>query len=210
MKLYLSSYRVPVPESLYNLFNKPINQLKGGIIINAGERRSVEDRKAKLEKLKADLDDIGLGDNDTIDLLSYKNPRELFISLEKYNYLYVAGGNSFDLADSIRRSGFDTLLPKLLSLGQVYIGESAGALICGPSLRGFNSMDENFLTDVEGIYEGLGIIDTIIVPHNDSPDPRFRGRYKDIKAKNPGYNVQALNDNQALVINGDKVSIVKA
>jgi dipeptidase E len=200
---------VPVVEPLVDLFEKPVNELIGGIIVNAGARRSEQERNSKLQNLKNDLETMGLSHNDTIDLLRYKSPQEMFAALKKYDYLYAAGGNSFDLVSAIHTSGFDDVLPKLLSMNKVYIGESAGAVVCGPSLRGFDVMDENKLTKAKDMYKGLGLIDMIIVPHNDSPDPRFKGRSKHIKVQNPEYVVKPLNDNQAVVINGKQVTAIE-
>ena len=99
------------------------------------------------------------------------------------------------------------ILKNAIDAGVVYIGESAGAIVLGPSLIGFDSIEAQGDT---GSYtgEGLALIDTIIVPHNDSPDEKYAGRAPSIQDQNPGLKVLALNDNQALVTNGDLEQIV--
>ena len=199
MKLYLSSYRVPVEKPLFELFDKKPKKLKGAIITNAKDRKEPKEREQKLEALQLDLAKTGLKNTVLLDLLEYHNPRKLGNHLASFDYLYVAGGNSFDLLSAMRKSGFDHVVEDLLDVGQVYIGESAGAVVAGPSMRGFECVDE---ASKKHQNKGLGLIDTIIVPHNDSPDPAYKGMAEYIKLQNPSHTIQPLNDDQCFVKNG--------
>lgn len=207
MKLYLSSYRIPEKKSLFELFDKRAERLVGGIIVNAKDQNSPEDKSQKLDQLKDDLARIGLAKTVFVDLNNYDDPRELGEDLSDYDYLYAAGGNSFVLRQSMRRSGFDSAAKHLLDAGQVYVGESAGAIVAGPSLHGFDLVDD--IADETTVrWNGLGLIDTIIVPHNDSPDLRYANRAPGIAIANPNFVVQPLNDNQALVVVDSNLQII--
>lgn len=69
---------------------------------------------------------------------------EIDISQEEYSaikdvfaesdIIYFTGGNSFFLIDQLRKSGADELLKKELMNGKLMIGESAGAIICAPTI----------------------------------------------------------------------------
>lgn len=206
MKLYLSSYRVPNTDALFKLFQKPPEELNGAIITNAKDQKPPLEKQEKLSSLKSYLGSIGLTKTTFVDLLADQASDNLEQYLGGYDYLFVMGGNNFDLRNAAAKSGFDRALPNLLNKGQVYIGESAGALIVGPSLRGFQTMDEAAADQKH--WDGFGIIDTILVPHNDSSDLRYANRASHISAANPGCIVQPLNDNQALVVDGNNRLIV--
>ena len=55
-------------------------------------------------------------------------------SLEEADIIYFTGGNSFFLIDQLRRTGTDKLLKQQLKNGKLFIGESAGAIVCAPDI----------------------------------------------------------------------------
>jgi dipeptidase E len=209
MKLFLSSYRIPNSKEFFGLFDgKKPSKLTGGIITNAKDKKPVEERDKKLADLQDYLADMGLKKTVLIDLVhDFSSTQKLGRRLAVYDYLYVAGGNTFDLRRAMKKSGFDSIAHQLADSGQVYIGESAGAIVAGPSLRGFESMDELQNPD-KAVWKGLGLIDTVLVPHNDSPDERYRDRAGLIEQANPKFNVVPLNDDQVYVVNGPKQRVV--
>lgn len=192
MKLYLSSYRVPQPDKLFELIGKNPSETKGVIITNAKERRTPEERALKLQALQKDLSAIGLKDTLDVDL------RHGIPDLGIYDYVFAAGGNTFALRSAMIETGFDEALKAYLENGGVYVGESAGAIVAGPSLRGFESMDNYF----DGApFDGTNIVDTIIVPHNDSSDPAYNNRWPEIKKANPANAVLPLGDKEDYIVN---------
>lgn len=191
MKLYLSSYRVPHPEKLFALIGKVPDRATGAIITNAKDRKAPEQREEKLLLLETFLSSIGL--NKTVRINLYNDQ----FDLADYDYIYVVGGNTFDLRRAMLETGFDEKLRRYLDYGGVYVGESAGAIVVGPSLRGFEIMDE---APNDALWKGLGIIDTILVPHNDSKEEKFRDRAPGIKERNVGKSVQPLNDDEDYIV----------
>ncbi|MEG2052759.1 MAG: Type 1 glutamine amidotransferase-like domain-containing protein [Bacilli bacterium] len=79
--------------------------------------------------------------------------------------IYFTGGNSFFLMEQLRKTGVDKLVKEQIELGKLFVGESAGAIICAPTISYIESMDaipdECFQVD----YSGLNFIDFCIVPH---------------------------------------------
>ena len=77
---------------------------------------------------------------------------------ENADVIYFTGGNSFFLMDQLRKTGADGLLKKELANGKLMIGESAGAIICAPSIQYIEQMD-GMATGVTGLAHGMdGII----------------------------------------------------
>ena len=207
MKLYLSSYRIPEHNSFFELFDIPPAELRGALIINAKDSKPKDDREAKIASLQQYLSDIGIVDTALIDLNFFDSADSTYNHLVQYDYLYAMGGNNFDLRRAMAVSGFDACVNNLLSEGVVYLGESAGAIVAGPSLLGFESMDD--AAGKESVSrKGLGLVDFVVVPHVDSADPRYQNRVPSIQAANPGHKVQPLKDREAIVINGHSSKIV--
>lgn len=192
MKLYLSSYRVPHPEKLFALLDKVPEETKGVIVTNAKEKRTPEERALKLSELQNDLSAIGLKNTVGIDL------RDGIPQLGQYDYVFAAGGNTFDLRRAMLETGFDEKIRDYLGNGGVYVGESAGAIVAGPSLRGFEMMDDK---PENPIWDGMALVDTIIVPHNDSADPAYNNRAPEIQRANQTHLVTPLDDKEDYVIN---------
>lgn len=55
--------------------------------------------------------------------------------LNSFGAMYIGGGNTFYLMDSLRKSGFLDILKKFTKSGRVVYGGSAGAIILGKSIK---------------------------------------------------------------------------
>lgn len=197
-KLYLSSYRVPTPDKFFDLLLKPPAGCRVAVIPNAKDYNPPEERQEKLDELATDLAKLGFK-SDVVDLRKFSDSQTIYDALYEYDAMWAAGGNTFVLRYEMHRSGFDTAITKLLDVGRIYAGESAGAIVAGLTLRGCEIAD-NPAEAKEIIWDGLGLVDKILAPHADSPDfPQYvehmKSLYKDSDQ------VVYLNDDQALVVN---------
>jgi dipeptidase E len=93
----------------------------------------------------------------------------LVAALQAADLFWVAGGNVFVLRQAMLRSGFDLALHHL-ERPLTYVGWSAGACVCGPTLRGLELVDEP-PRGLDPIWDGLGLVDFAIVPHYRSDPP---------------------------------------
>lgn len=78
--------------------------------------------------------------------------------------LWMAGGMAGYLLYWIRRTKLDKALPKILKAGTIYVGSSAGSMICAKT----NYLAEFFPDEEEpgaNLLPGLGLIDFEIFPH---------------------------------------------
>ena len=167
MKLYLSSYNIPTPTDFINLIGRPIDEIKLAVIVNGKDYYDEPIRNEKIEKLINYLKEIGFVHLIIVDLNILGNAAEVKETLKEANALWVAGGNTFNLRYAMKKSGFDSIAKDLIEAGLVYGGDSAGAVVAGPSLKGVEKVDDNsHVPDV--IEEGLNLIPFVVIPHIDS------------------------------------------
>ncbi|MAZ56351.1 hypothetical protein CL653_00995 [bacterium] len=112
-----------------------------------------------------------------------KTKEEIEVEFDKYDVLYMCGGNTIYLLQKLQETGsFDLIVEKVRN-GKPYIGTSAGSIIAGPKIP-------VYLEDAEGItlddYTGFRFTNTIVVPHWGSEhfkqmylDERLKLAYKD-------------------------------
>jgi peptidase E len=202
MKLYLSSYRIPTKWEFGEVLGQDFEQTNVAIIPNAKDYR--EDKDEKLAKLVEDLGEFGLKKTSFLDLNKFEEPDQLREDIKGYDMLYVAGGNVLDLLFAMKVIDFPRIVREFLDNGGTYVGESAGAVVAGPSTKGFSGPDDP--PHVTKHYEyGLGLIDKVVIPHADSAD--YGPRTPELVAIH-GANALLLDNNQAFVMNNDAGRVV--
>lgn len=204
MKLYLSSYRIPDPEALFQLIGKRTG-VRAAIIPNAKDYYAEPARSVKLRESMEYLENLGIS-SEVVDLTDYPSPEALTAKLNTFDFIWAIGGNTFCLRYAMKRSGFDAIIYKMLDSGLAYVGESAGSCIAGTTLKGLETADNPEFAH-ESIYDGLGLVQNIISPHAGNPmfaaDTEYvRGLYKYDQS------LIELTDAQALIVNGDKQEII--
>lgn len=196
MKLYLSSIGIPDSEELAKLTGKPLNETTVALIPNAKDYYSKRARDYKINSRLAYMKSLGFH-TDVIDLRDYSDGAALEKKLSDYDLVWAMGGNTFVLRYETRRSGFDKVLQTLLDKGVVYGGDSAGALLVGPSLAGVELADEPEFAE-EVIEDGIGIVPFHVLPHIDNAE--FAGVVPVFRQLHRGEEIIELKDSQAIVI----------
>ncbi len=205
MKLYLTSYRVPAPDELFKLIDKKPEKVKLAIIPNAKDYYSERARDFKINQTIDSFESIGIKNYQVVDLRDETRPH-LLNKLSKFDIIWCVGGNTFCLIEAIKNSGFDKVMKQLINDGVVYGGESAGAIVAGTTLRGVEFADEpEFANKV--IWEGVGLIDRIIVPHVGSQN-YGNGVNELIKLHENNEKLVKLSDHEALVVEQDKYKVI--
>ncbi len=173
MELYLSSYRLGgrrdfLEEWIRDQGNKIL------VITNAMDAYKDENVKnTKIAEKIYDLVSVGFQVN-MLDLREYfGKKKELKRELDKYRAFFVLGGNVFVLRQAMKLSGFDKYLKKIYNLpNYLYAGYSAGICVLGPTLDGLDIVDDKKADPYNRgkiIWDGLGLINYVPVPHYDSP-----------------------------------------
>ena len=139
--------------------------------------------------------------------ISAEDPEVIAATLEKNDFIYVSGGNTFYLLEQLYQSGtFDLLLHQLHN-GKMYIGESAGAAITSATIDYMAALDDrskapSLLTD-----KGLNLIPYYPLPHyKEEPFSEITttlfANNRDKKDLIP------LKNNEALLVNGTTFKVV--
>jgi dipeptidase E len=175
MKLYLSS--MGLGDKASELGSMVAGQKRIAVIRNSLDFSTdfVRLRKGREQEF-SDLREIGLLPEE-IDLREYFDAQDdLRGVVDKFDALWVVGGNTFILRRAMHQSGFDAILLDRAQDEQfVYAGYSAGSCVTTQTLKGIHLVDptdeipEGYSTDV--IWEGLGFVPFSIAPHYRSDHP---------------------------------------
>ena len=127
-------------------------------------------------------------------------------ALEAADVIYFTGGNSFFLMDQLRRTGTDELLRRELANGKLMIGESAGAVICAPSIQYIEQMDEKPEDYSQEDDAGLNLIDFYVLPHYLTPP--FKKATERIMAEFSDLNIRPINNRQGIIVEDEGSRVV--
>ena len=156
MKLFLCSHF----SSVGSLIKEEIENKKVAFIPTASLREGyigyVGSARKLFKKLGAIVTEIDISTE------AYSTIQSVF---EEADVIYFTGGNSFFLMDQLRKTGADGLLKKELANGKLMIGESAGAIICAPSIQYIEQMDEKPEDYSQEDDAGIDLIDFYVLPH---------------------------------------------
>ncbi len=197
MKLFLCSHF----SSVGSLIKEELENKKVAFIPTASLREGytgyVGSARKLFKKLGATLTelDISVADDATIQSV-----------LENADVIYFTGGNSFFLMDQLRRTGTDERLKKELAKGKLMIGESAGAIICAPTIQYIARMDEKPEDYAQEDDKGLHLIDFYVVPHYLTAP--FKKITEKIVADFSGLNLCPIRNHQGIVIDGQTVKVI--
>lgn len=198
MKLFLCSHFSQVG----NLIKEEIENKKVVFIptasINEGYTGYVGSARKLFKKMGANLTEIDISKED------FKTIEAVF---EETDIIYFTGGNSFFLIDQLRKTGVDKLLKKELKKGKLMIGESAGSVICAPSISYIEIMDEKPEDYSQIDDDGLNLIDFYVLPHYlTSP---FKKITATILKKFSDLKICPINNHQAIMVNGKESKIIE-
>lgn len=202
-RLLLASYAAYTLDLISEWFSKPISELTAAVITTASDpyndKSFVDVDRNKLVKMGFEVVDIDLKNKTLSDLKS---------ELENIDLILMAGGNTFYLLDHIRKSGFDVLLPDLLDKGVIYVGSSAGSLVCCSTIESAKRFDDATIAPDLKNYIGLGFFDKAIIPHAQKEKYFERIELTKNEMKEVGQEVVILTDDEAIMITGDEVKKV--
>ncbi|HEU4607243.1 MAG TPA: Type 1 glutamine amidotransferase-like domain-containing protein, partial [Chitinophagaceae bacterium] len=190
---------------------------KVAVVTNAKDYKTPQEREVKVKELLEYLSDLGLRTTE-VDLRKYfSNHAALEKTLKKYQAIWLAGGNVFLLRRALKQSGLDKILyDKVRKNELIYGGESAGAIVAGPTLK-FSEMegdedDPQYIAegyDSKVLWDGLNFVNYVPVPHYlDSDYGADIDEYIE-RLNNAGIAHKNMTNAQAIIINGDKEEFLK-
>lgn len=215
MRLFLSSQDLGEYADVAREMARDNN--KAAFIRNAQDDKPPEERNLSTPEKKKMFEAVGFEFHE-IDLRDYFGKQdELEKVLADFGSVWCAGGNTFILRRALKASGFDEIIKKRVAEDSIlYGGWSAGSCICAKSLHGIEHGDRPSPSQVpdeypskEIVWEGLGFIEEMIIPHCnmewfiDSAHESENG----LKALGTPY--IKLNDGQVYVVDGEKKEILR-
>ena len=197
MKLFLCSHF----SSVGSLIKEEIVNKKVAFIptasLHEGYTGYVGSARKLFKKLGASVTEIDISTE------AYSTIQAVF---EDADVIYFTGGNSFFLMDQLRKTETDELLKKELANGKLMIGESAGAIICAPTIQYIEQMDEKPEDYSQEDNEGLDLIDFYVLPHYlTAPFKKITER---IMAEFSDLNICAINNHQAIIVNDEGSKVI--
>lgn len=205
-KVYLSSKGIFNRAELFRLLGKE-RDVKTAWIANAFERRSPEDVASRRELVLNNLQSLGLNVSE-VDLKKYTDPARLSQYLSGYDFIWVSGGDLEYLRTLMGNSCFDAVIKDLVNSGVVYGGDSAGAIVAGPTLEGFERPNQD--GEAKKIsYDGLGIVPFVPLPHWGRE--KFQTALDSIKeaCEQRGLDALSMTDDQAVVFDGVRPRLIE-
>jgi dipeptidase E len=197
MKLFLCSHF----SSVGSLIKEEIDNKKVAFIptasLHEGYTGYVGSARKLFKKLGASVTEIDISTE------AYSTIQAVF---EDADVIYFTGGNSFFLMDQLRKTETDELLKKELANGKLMIGESAGAIICAPTIQYIEQMDEKPEDYSQEDNEGLDLIDFYVLPHYlTAPFKKITER---IMAEFSDLNICVINNHQAIIVNDEGSKVI--
>ena len=197
MKLFLCSHF----SNVGSLIKEELNNKRVAFIptasLHEGYTGYVRSARKLFKKLGSQITELD------ISTATYSTSKEV---LENSDIIYFTGGNSFFLIDQLRKTGTDKLLKQELAKGKLMIGESAGAIVCAPTITYIEQMDKKPKNYSQEDDAGLNLIDFYVLPHYLTMP--YRKASKKITADFSDLNLCPINNHQAIVVDGKDITIV--
>lgn len=187
-----------VPGFIADTVERPAAEIRIGYLDDAAQPYAgegfVAEERQQLADLGYPLTDLTVADFDDADAFA--------TALDRCDVVYVAGGNTFALLAALRRHGADAVLAERVRSGLPYIGSSAGSIITGPSVEPVSLMDDPAEAPDLVRRDGLGLVDTIVIPHADGALPPYPAELINQIRQTYGddYRLTFLDDDQALLV----------
>jgi dipeptidase E len=206
MRLFLSSYRAGKHEKDLREFLGKIDKV--AVITNAKDYKIPEERVISVKENFDFWHSIGIKPTE-IDLRPYFRKSGAEKLFKKHNFVWLAGGNVFLLRRALKYSGINKFLGDAVRKNEVILGgESAGAIIMGPTLK-YSEAEEDEDSphyipngyDKEVIWSGLDLVGYVPVPHYKTPGYIGIDEYIQNLEK-AGIPHKKMTDDQAIIIKG--------
>jgi dipeptidase E len=155
------------------------------------------DRKA-LKKLGLIVDELDISTSDK---------SEINGKINKNDYIFISGGNTFYLLQEMIKSGADEIIIKAINDGKPYIGSSAGSIITSKDIAYINRMDSPKKAPDLKQTKGLSLIDFYPLPHyTNAPFKKIAEKiFEDNKDK---LDIKPISNNQLIIVEGDNYRII--
>jgi dipeptidase E len=202
MKFYLSSFKIG---NKGDKLKKFVKNKKIGYIANAIDNIPRERKDFHMTNNLRELKELGL-EPEVLDLRDYfGKPKKLTNKLDELKAVWINGGNTFILRQAMKLSGFDIYIQTHLEEEFTYAGFSAGICVLAPNLKGLQIVDRPnefpYPEIKETLWDGLGILDYLILPHYKSDHSESEDIDKEVEyCKKNKIPYKTLKDGEVIII----------
>ncbi len=196
--IFLTSDAATVMKDLVKYID--VDKNKKVLFVNtAGE---LHDNPEWIDRARDEMRDIGF------EMVEYtitdKNEAENQKAVDGVDIVYIAGGNAFYLLQKVQESGFLEIMKDFIKNGGIYIGQSAGSYLAGPTLEPAYKYDQEEWVKKLDNLDGFGLVDFTIMPHfgrEDKKETYLQERFKNIYGTD--YKIILLTDSQYIRVQDD-------
>jgi dipeptidase E len=200
-KLFLSSSFADVAKLFPDFAKEELNGKRVTFIPTASLPEKVvfyvNDGKKALEKLGLIVDELEIAS---------ASGKEISKKLQNNDYIYVTGGNVFFLLLELQRTGTDKIITEQIKSGKIYIGESAGSIICSPNIEYAMDMDDHKKAPELKDNTSLSIVEFYPLPHHTN-HPFSKAVEKIISRYDSILKLMPISNSQVIIVKGNKVEI---
>ena len=197
MKVYLASYAMMTMGKIIKNEGGELTRKRAIFIPTAGDpyenKDFVEADKIALQKYGIEVTDLDLRN---------KTEEEVNESLAMADILLVAGGDTFYLMEKLKEGGADRAIKNFISRGGIYIGSSAGSIVCCPTIEGAEKFDNPKLAPNLENFNGMDIFNEVVIPHTHKEKYFERVEETTEKLTSKGFKVHHLTDDDVLFFDG--------
>ena len=198
MKLYLASYAMVSMAKIIKHEGRDFVGKKAIFIPTAGDpynnKDFVEADRIALEKYGLDIVEMDIKN------INEEKIREI---IDGADIVLIAGGDTFYLMAKLKESGADKVIKDFIGKNGIYIGSSAGSIICCPTIEGAEEFDNPNLAKGLNNFDGMGVFYDVIIPHAQKEKYFERIRRATERLESKGYKVHPLTDDDVLFFDGD-------
>lgn len=203
MRLYLASYAMVTMNKILEHAGVNFAGKKAIFIPTAGDPYDNKDF-VKADKKALEARGINVIEMD----VKNKNEAEIRKIINGASIILVAGGDTFYLMEKLKESGADKAIKEFVEKGGVYIGSSAGSIVCCPTIEGAEEFDDPSLAPNLKSFDGMGIFNDVIIPHTHKEKYFERVKRATAKLESKGYKVYSLTDDDVLFFDENSSKII--
>lgn len=145
------------------------------------------------------------------DIYDISNKTKITIKndLDKYEIMYIEGGNAPYLLKQSVTNDFENYVKSRVAAGMIYISTSAGSIVAGPDIasngRPGKTVQDFGLAD----SSGFGLVNFVVIPHwGDNSKATDCQKYKIPQSYLENYPHIMINDHQYIEVKDDWCKIV--
>lgn len=200
-KLFLTSSFIDV----YKYFKSFVGNTKGKTITFIPTASVKEEYTGYVDNDRKAFEELGV----IIDELDISNTSKNKIeeTIQKNDFIYISGGNTFYLLQELKVSGSDEIIRNEIKKGKPYVGASAGSIILSKSILFVEKMDDKSKAEKLVNYDALNLVDFYTLPHHTNKP--FKHIVEEIITDyNNKINLLPISNTEAILVSGVTMEII--